>query len=195
MTAVYLSFTLHRLDMLKSQRLVLYQPSEVTAAQLLDYELRNKTFFTPWVPLRTDEWFVEEAQQYRLQIEWQDQRDQKSYRFFIALSSDPQRVIADAGLSNIVRGAFHCAFLGYKIDERMQGQGIMQEALERVCAFAFRDLHLHRIEANIMPHNVRSIALIERLGFKREGYSEKYLRICDRWEDHVRYALLNELLT
>ena len=178
--------------MLKTQRLIIFQPSEVKAWQLLKYEMRNRDFFTPWVPSRTAEWFIEQAQQYRLQSEWQEQRDQRSYRFFFALHTDPERIIGDAGLSNIVRGAFHCAYLGYKIDEQMQGQGLMFEALTRVCEFAFRDLKLHRIEANIMPHNVKSIAVVERLGFKREGYSEKYLRINDRWEDHVRFALVNE---
>jgi len=57
---------------------------------------------------------------------------------------------------------------------------------------AFRPLKLHRVEANIQPENVASIRLVERLGFRREGFSPRYLKIGGRWRDHVRYALLAE---
>ncbi len=68
----------------------------------------------------------------------------------------------------------------------------MTEALRQAMALAFDDLGLHRLEANIQPGNVASIALVKRLGFKQEGFSERYLKIGGQWRDHERWALLSD---
>ncbi len=68
----------------------------------------------------------------------------------------------------------------------------MSEAVARVADIAFNDLRLHRIEANIMPRNKRSIQVVEKNGFIYEGVSKRYLRINGNWEDHAHYVLLNE---
>jgi ribosomal-protein-alanine N-acetyltransferase len=68
----------------------------------------------------------------------------------------------------------------------------MAEGLELVLRVAFRRLKLHRVEANVQPSNTRSLALVRRAGFVREGYSRRYVRIAGRWRDHVRMALLVE---
>jgi ribosomal-protein-alanine N-acetyltransferase len=93
-------------------------------------------------------------------------------------------------LSEIVRGSFHSAYLGYYAFPPHAGAGYMAEGLALALAFAFRTLKLHRIEVNVQPANVRSRALVEAAGFAQEGYSRRYLRIGGRWRDHVRYALL-----
>ena len=77
--------------------------------------------------------------------------------------------------------------------ERYAGQGYMTEALRLLLRYAFLKLKLHRLEeANIQPKNVASIALVRRAGFVREGYSRRYLKICGRWRDHERWALIAE---
>ena len=68
----------------------------------------------------------------------------------------------------------------------------MGEALQLMLREVFRGLDLHRVEANVMPHNTASIALVERAGFRKEGYSPRYLKIAGRWSDHERWALLRE---
>ena len=68
----------------------------------------------------------------------------------------------------------------------------MTEAFALALDFAFRTLRLHRVEANVQPGNRRSLALVERLGFAREGFSPRYVKIAGRWRDHVRYAMLVE---
>jgi ribosomal-protein-alanine N-acetyltransferase len=92
-------------------------------------------------------------------------------------------------VSQIVRGAFQSAYLGYYAHEQHAGQGLMGEALEQVLDHAFRSLGLHRIEANIQPGNAPSIALARGAGFRLEGFSPRYLLIGGQWRDHERYAI------
>ena len=68
----------------------------------------------------------------------------------------------------------------------------MTEAVRKVTEFAFADLGLHRIEANVMPRNEASAAVLKKCGFRMEGSSQKYLKINGRWEDHLHYVILNE---
>jgi ribosomal-protein-alanine N-acetyltransferase len=93
-------------------------------------------------------------------------------------------------LTEIVRGAFQSAYLGYYIGAPYAGRGYMTEALQLMLGIAFRRLGLHRVEANIQPGNRASIRLVKRAGFGREGYSPRYLKIGGRWRDHERWALL-----
>jgi ribosomal-protein-alanine N-acetyltransferase len=95
-------------------------------------------------------------------------------------------------LSEIVRGHFQSAYLGYYGHASHSGQGLMTEALRLTTEYAFRDLGLHRVEANIQPGNVQSIALVKRCGFRLEGYSPRYLKIANQWRDHLRWALLRD---
>jgi ribosomal-protein-alanine N-acetyltransferase len=94
--------------------------------------------------------------------------------------------------SNVVRGAFRNAYLGYYAFAPYDRQGYMTEAFGRALDHAFNRLKLHRVEANVQPGNARSNALVTRVGFTREGYSRRYIRIAGRWRDHVRYAILAE---
>jgi ribosomal-protein-alanine N-acetyltransferase len=92
-------------------------------------------------------------------------------------------------VSQIVRGYFQSAYLGYYANARHAGKGLMSEAMALVLDLAFGQLSLHRLEANIQPGNAPSIALARRAGFRLEGYSPRYLLIGGRWRDHERYAI------
>jgi len=95
-------------------------------------------------------------------------------------------------LSEIVRSAFHSAYVGYYALEPHAGHGYMTEGLGLTLEFTFRVLQLHRVEINIQPTNERSIALVRGAGLTREGYSRRYVKIAGRWRDHERWALLAE---
>jgi ribosomal-protein-alanine N-acetyltransferase len=95
-------------------------------------------------------------------------------------------------VSEIVRGGFQSAFLGYGGVAEFAGQGYMTEALQLVLRDVFVRLRLHRLEANIQPGNSASIALVERCGFEREGFSPRYLKVGGRWRDHERWAIRSE---
>ena len=92
-------------------------------------------------------------------------------------------------VSQIVRGAFQSAYLGYYASARHAGQGLMREALEQVLDHAFGPLALHRLEANIQPGNQPSVALARGAGFRLGGFSPRYLLIGGQWRDHERYAI------
>src|SRR5919206_331829 len=92
-------------------------------------------------------------------------------------------------ISQIFRGAFQSAYLGYYANQRHAGQGLMREAMDQVLDHAFGPLALHRIEANIQPGNQPSIALARGAGFRLEGFSPRYLLIGGQWRDHERDAL------
>ncbi|MEY4579269.1 MAG: hypothetical protein RL701_3972 [Pseudomonadota bacterium] len=95
-------------------------------------------------------------------------------------------------LNGVMRGLLQSAFLGYYGFAPHEQRGYMSEALNHVVKIAFQRHRLHRLEANIQPDNVRSIALIKRTGFRLEGYSPRYLKIAGRWRDHERWALTLE---
>jgi ribosomal-protein-alanine N-acetyltransferase len=92
-------------------------------------------------------------------------------------------------ISQIVRGAFQSAYLGYYARQRHAGRGYMREAMLQTVDHAFGRLALHRMEANIQPANQASIALARSAGFRLEGFSPRYLLIGGQWRDHERYAI------
>ena len=93
-------------------------------------------------------------------------------------------------LSQIFRKGFQNAYLGYYGMVAFAGRGLMTEAVRLATRYAFDEIGRHRLEANIQPANLASIALAKRIGFRREGFSPRYLRIGGVWCDHERWALL-----
>jgi ribosomal-protein-alanine N-acetyltransferase len=101
-------------------------------------------------------------------------------------------IVGYFALSQIFRGAFHNAYLGYDGSAPYAGNGYMREGLALMLRHAFRVQRLHRVEANIQPGNQASRALVEGAGFRLEGFSPRYLKIGGRWRDHERWALTVE---
>jgi len=111
---------------------------------------------------------------------------------FLICRIDSGEIAGYANLSQIFLGTFRSAYLGYAAFVPHAGKGYMTEGVRLVLGEAFGPIGLHRVEANVQPGNTRSIALVERLGFRLEGYSPRYLKIGGRWRDHHRYAILAE---
>jgi ribosomal-protein-alanine N-acetyltransferase len=116
----------------------------------------------------------------------------EEFETLIARRRRDHALVGYFSVSNIIRGALQSAFLGYGANAAYAGQGYMSEALALVLDQAFGPLGLHRLEANIQPANRRSLALVRRAGFRREGLSPRYLRIAGQWRDHERWAILAE---
>lgn len=175
----------------ETTRLQLLQLDESSAAQVLAYHLRNRSFLQEWDPVREDGFYTLKAQEMILRLEKQEMEHGRMLRFWITSKINPTEIIGTFSLSNIIRGAFHSCHLGYKLDYREINQGYMTEALVQGIGIAFDDLRLHRLEANIMPKNKASLRVVEKLGFQYEGLARKYLKINGTWEDHIHMVLLN----
>lgn len=115
-------------------------------------------------------------------------RTAQSRRFIVCRVQDGA-IMGQIGLGGIIRGSFQSAFVGYWIGKPFARQGHMTEALTLALSHAFRELALHRVEANIVPSNRASISLVKRLGFRYEGTALRYLHINGRWQDHQRWAM------
>jgi len=101
-------------------------------------------------------------------------------------------IVGVININNIVRGSFLSASLGYYAGAPYAGKGYMRDGLELVKDYAFGELGLHRLEANIQPENERSIGLVQRCGFEREGLSRAFLYIAGRWRDHERWTACHD---
>jgi ribosomal-protein-alanine N-acetyltransferase len=109
---------------------------------------------------------------------------------FLVCRRDSGAIVGAINISNVVMGLFRSAYLGYFAFAGHERQGLMREGLQAVVRHAFKQLKLHRLEANIQPGNARSIALVKACGFRKEGYSPRYLKIAGRWRDHERWAIV-----
>jgi len=115
------------------------------------------------------------------------------YTFFIfEIEARAEKLLGGVTLSNIRRRAAQHATLGYWMGQRHAGQGTMTRAVSLVVAFAFDTLDLHRIHAAFLPFNTASRRVLEKNGFKEEGFAENYLQIDGRWADHVLFGLTRE---
>ena len=114
---------------------------------------------------------------------------QPGNRAFLVRLRTTQQIVGVVNLTQVVMGVFCSGYLGYYAFAGHEHQGLMREGLKAVARHAFTALKLHRLEANIQPDNVASIALVRSCGFQREGYSPRYLKIGGRWRDHERWAL------
>ena len=109
----------------------------------------------------------------------------------VARCEDAGGIVGVVNLNQIVWGAFRSAYLGYYGMAAFAGRGYMAAAVRLAVVHAFDRLGLHRLEANIQPANTASVTLVQRLGFRREGFSPRYLRIGGVWCDHERWALIS----
>lgn len=176
----------------ETDRLILRTLNKTDAPALLDYFVRNKTFLDPWEVKREASFFTLECMEMLIDEDNNGLKAGHTLRLWISKQESPKTIIGSVALSSIARGAFQNAFLGYRLDEKEINKGYMTEAIYEMVDIAFNRLKLHRLEANVIPRNKRSIRTVEKVGFESEGISKKYLKINGIWEDHVHMVLLNE---
>lgn len=109
---------------------------------------------------------------------------------FIVCRAADDAMVGVINVTHMILGSLRSAFVGYYAFAGFERLGLMQEGLNAVVRHGFNTLKLHRLEANIQPGNVASIALARSCGFSKEGYSPRYLKIGGRWQDHERWAIL-----
>src|SRR5688572_11682727 len=178
---------------LRTPRLVLRALSEQDRAAFVRAQEISRDFWRPWSPAPDDDSpnALFERQLARTASGLETGKDLRLAAFL-----DDGRLAALLGLNEIVRGAFQNAYAGWRVTADVVRQGIGTEAVGALLDVAFapppQGLGLHRVQANIVPTNVASLRLAEKVGFRREGLAQAYLQIAGRWQDHVMFAKVVE---
>jgi len=162
-------------------RVYLERPSRHREAEFLERVKASQKLHRPWLTAPyTSELYRDLVSRAR----------KPSYESYLVCLIETDELVGVINLSEIVRGLFQSAYLGYYAFEPFAGEGYMTEGVTLVLDQAFGPLGLNRLEANVQPRNKRSSRLVSRLGFRLEGFSPRYLKIGGRWRDHERWAVL-----
>ncbi len=164
-------------------RVYLRGPARADQNEFVTLMRKSRSFHRPWASAPTD---LERFAAYLADARRPD------FEAMLVCRYEDRAIVGFFNLSQITRGYLQSAYLGYAVGKPFARQGYMREGLELVLRHAFQTLRLHRIEANIQPGNLASLALAQGGGFRREGFSPRYLKIGGRWRDHERWAILLE---
>lgn len=181
---------------LRTERLIFQLPDPSLASALSDYYLRNAEHFAPYCPRRPVGFHSIEAWQERSLGLRRASLAGEGLHLLIFLAEGatggtPGALVGDINFTNVVRGSFQAAYLGYELDRAHVGRGLMGAALAACIDHVFRHMNLHRLMANYVPSNERSARLLQRLGFCEEGYALDYLLLDGVWKDHILTSLIN----
>ena len=124
--------------------------------------------------------------------DWLSRMREPRVKALLVCRNEDGAIVGVFTLSQIFRKGFQSAYMGYYAFEPFAGQGYMRDGMRLVLRHIFAVMKLHRVEANIQPGNDQSIQLARKSGFRREGYSPRYLKIAGRWRDHERWAITVE---
>lgn len=196
----------------RTARLLLRPLREEDRAEFLRVRAVSIDFLTPWVPTR----YISEPPEELFRQELLKSEAAAASAGVGGVSGAGCRLVAELigrsvespvgppvgsitgyfNLNNIVRGVFQNADASWQLAADATGRGLATEALGAMLDIAFAKppvgLGLHRVQANIIPENARSIALAERCGMRREGLARAMLKIAGQWRDHCMYAKLSE---
>ena len=175
-----------------TDRFILTVSHPKMAWEVCQFNRRNRKFLQETEPTRPEEYYTLKGVRESLKYEDKQSRHCAEFRFWIT-EKNSSAIIGTVCLSSVIFGSVKSCFLSYKVDENFQGKGVATEAVKEAVDFAFKILRLHRIEAYVMPKNKKSIRVMEKLNFEEEGISRKCLEVNGRWEDHIRFSLLNPL--
>jgi [ribosomal protein S5]-alanine N-acetyltransferase len=158
-----------------------------------EVRIRNEAWLVPWEPRRPmsspDPTRDRTAFEARCTARDRERNADHAYPFGVFVD---QRFAGEVNINNVTRGALQGGAVGYWIDEARAGKAYIAEAVAVVIRHAFEDLSLHRLEVCIVPRNVNSRRVMDKLGLREEGVALRYLEINGTWEDHVRYAITVE---
>lgn len=184
-----LSFLRRGTLLLKGKRITLRMPVNADYAAWASLREASRRFLEPWEPRWAPDELERHAWRSRIQRYREDYARGHAIPFFI-FTNQGGTLAGGITLGNIRHGVSQSAQIGYWVGERYAGKGLMLEAVNLVIPYAFDTLGLHRIEAACIPDNMRSIRVLEKARFTREGLLRSYLRINGSWQDHYLYALI-----
>lgn len=174
---------------LESDRLFLRMGAAEDVPEIVRYYRDNRAHLAPWDPARPAEFYTEAYWHEQVRRNRHEYQTDQSLRLFLFAREAPGRIIGTVNVSAIQRGIFQSCNLGYGLAAEAVGHGYLTEILPAALRYVFEVLQLHRIQANYMPTNERSGALLKRMGFIVEGYARDYLYLDGAWRDHILTSL------
>lgn len=175
----------------ETNRLILEVCTPDRCHEVLRFYEDNRKIFEPFDPLYPAQYFTPEYQYSTLAYEYKIFLEQKHIRFYLFEKRNPHKIIGTISFGNIIKGFVNSTVIGYKLDRHYHHRGYAFEALQKGIEIMFFEENIHRINAYIMPNNIPSIKLIQRLYFSYEGIAREYALIQGRWTDHYQYSLIN----
>lgn len=151
----------------------------------------SRDFLQPWEPT----WRGDELSEASFRVRVSRNRQEYSSGLavpFLLFEKPGMALLGGITAGHIRKGAAQSCMIGYWMGTEHAGKGHMFAALGLVIPFIFDELRLHRIEAACIPNNDRSIRLLEKSGFEREGLLRKYLKINGEWQDHLMFSKIAE---
>lgn len=174
-------------------RVTLRAPRAADYLPWRDLRRQSREFLKPFEPRWTEADLGRQVYAMRLKRAREEARAGSDYSFFIFLNdADREQLVGGITLSNLRRRAAQFINLGYWMGQPYAGRGLMTEAVGAIVPYCFDKLGLHRIHAACLPHNMASRRVLEKNGFKEEGYADGYLQIDGKWADHVLFGLTHE---
>jgi ribosomal-protein-alanine N-acetyltransferase len=158
------------------------------AEALAELYVVNRAFLEPWEPVRPEAFFTAAGQHSSIAQMLTGHSGGQIMPHVIVADDE---IIGRATLSNILPGNFRSCSLGYWVSESHNGRGHATAAAAALCAIAFAELGLHRVEAGTLVANTGSQTVLQRNGFIRFGLAPEYLKIAGRWQDHILFQKLN----
>ena len=184
-----LPFFRRDLPVLSDGRIVLRTPVTEDYEQWMRLRKESRRFLEQWEPIWSPDELERAGWRRRLGRYREDVAQGLAVPFLI-FDARTRNLLGGISIGNIRHGVAESANIDYWMGERHAGKGIMVDAVKLVCRYAFNSLRLHRVEAACIPDNLRSVRVLEKAGFQREGLLRSYLRINGAWRDHFLYALL-----
>lgn len=178
-------------ELIQADRVTLRRPQTGDYEEWAHLRAHSRSFLTPWEPAWSLDELSRAAYRRRLRRYARETKEGHAAPFFVFRAEDGA-LVGGCNLNNIRRGVLQACSIGYWVGEPYSRRGYTYSAARAAVGFALRSLDLHRVEAACIPSNAPSRALLEKLGFRREGVARSYLKINGSWRDHLLYAIVSD---
>lgn len=173
---------------IETDNLILKILTSDSAPLVLDFYMRNQRLFEAFEPMLSEDFYSLTHQENLLNFEYKSTLKLNMARYYIFEKGNMNNIIGTVSFRNIIRPVYSCATVGYKMDQKYQRKGYCYEALSTLIPMINSEVGIRRFEALVLPDNLPSISLLEKLDFEKEGLLKEKVCIKDRYEDHFLYA-------
>lgn len=175
----------------ETERLIIQTSDPLLSDQLLRYYSDNREFFDKHEPEWPEQYYTPEYQRLTLEAEVRNMEKGISAYYYFSTKEEPELIIGSISFVRIRREPYASTIFGYNLHQDYQGHGYCTEACRAAIQEVLRFARIHRIESRVLTDNIKSIHILERLGFRCEGTEYAGILIGGTFRDHFRYSWIN----